>query len=240
MKSQMRSELKKLYSTRTARWLALGVIGMALLAVSSASGQSAAEYAKPLTDQQFFFLNTFSRLLLLVLGIRLVTDEFRYGTAVPTFLSSPNRTRVILSKVFVAGAAGVVIAALGQATMVGSASALFSMNGHELDLGARGVQGMVGGIAAGGIWAVIGVGLGALIRNQVVAIVGSFVWLMALEEIVRTRLGESLGGYLPGQAGFTLALAPDEYWAAGAGIFLAYALVATALGVVWTRMRDIA
>lgn len=240
MNNQMRSELRKLFTTRTVWWLALGVVGMALLATSSVSGQSAAEYAKPLADQQFFFVNMFSRLLLLVLGIRMVTDEFRYGTAVPTFISSPNRTRVIVSKVLVAGVAGMAIAALGQAAMVGSATAVFSMNGHDLEIGTRGLQGIVGGVLAGGIWAVIGVGLGALIRNQVVAIVGSFVWLMAIEEIVRARLGDTLGGFLPGQAGGTLALAPEEYWAAGAAIFLAYGVIATALGLVWTRLRDIA
>jgi len=239
MKNQMRSELRKLTTTRTVRWLTLGVVGMALMAVTSVSGGSAAEYAKPLTEQQFFFLNTFSRLLLIVLGIRMVTDEFRYGTAVPTFIAAPNRTLVVASKVVVAGAAGLVMAALGQAAMFGSATAVFSMNGQELELGARGVQGLVGGVLAGGLWAAIGVGVGAVVRNQVVAIVGSFVWLMALEEIVRVKMGD-LGGFLPGQAGFATALAPDEYWLTAVVTFVVYALVATALGMLFTRVRDVA
>jgi hypothetical protein len=98
----------------------------------------------------------------------------------------------------------------------------------------------MGGVAAGGLWAVIGVGIGAIVRNQVVAIVGVFVWLMALEEMLRTRLGD-LASYLPGQAGFGLSLAFTTKIALfGAAVMLGYAVIGTAVGVFATKRRDVA
>jgi ABC-2 type transport system permease protein len=85
----------------------------------------------------------------------------------------------------------------------------------------------------------IGVGLGLLIRSQVAAVVGGLVWLMAIEEMVRGRLGD-LAGYLPGQAGLgmTLAHRPDILLHA-ALILAAYVLVTGTLGVVVMRRRDV-
>jgi ABC-type transport system involved in multi-copper enzyme maturation permease subunit len=130
MKAQLVSEARKLLSTRAVYWFLLGAMGLSVMAVLSVSGQPASEVAKPLHEQQFYFLSTFVKLLIVVVGIRLVTDEYRFGTAMPTFTFSPRRGTVIAAKAIVAGAAGVAIALISLATLLVTAFGLFAMNGN--------------------------------------------------------------------------------------------------------------
>lgn len=240
MKAQLISEVRKLASTRTVLWFVLGAIGLMIMSVLSVSGQFGPATERPLQEQQFFFLGTFVKLLIVVVGIRMMTDEYRFGTVVPTFTHSPRRSRVVAAKAIVGAVTGVLIAAIAMAILVGSALAFFAMNDATLEIGTAGIRAMVGGVMAGGLWAVIGVGIGAIVRNQVVAIVGTFVWLMAIEEIIRPKLGD-LGNFLPGQGGFALALGQRPSWMwIGLATMLGYAMAASVGAVVVSRRSDIA
>jgi hypothetical protein len=88
-------------------------------------------------------------------------------------------------------------------TAVGSAIA--ASDGTSLQLGPDAWRSLAGTTFAGAAWGLIGLGLGTLIRSQIVATVGGLVWLMGIEDAVRGWLGD-LGGYLPGQAGLALAI----------------------------------
>lgn len=240
MKAQVLSEARKLLSTRTTYLFLAGAVGMSILAVTSVSGQPASEMAKPFEEQQFYFLYTFVKILIIVLGIRVVTDEFRYGTVMPTFTFSPRRLTVVGAKALVAAAAGTAIAIASLAVLVGSAAAVFSMNGATLAFGEGAARALGGAVLAGGLWAVIGVGIGAAVRNQVIAIVGALVWLMALEEMLRSRLGD-FGGYLPGQNGIVLSLGFTlRATVVSAVVMVAYAVAGLIVGGFVARRIDIA
>jgi hypothetical protein len=95
------------------------------------------------------------------------------------------------------------------------------------------------------VYTVIGVGLGALLRNQVGAIVGSLVFLYVIEPIV-AGISAIQGAYkwLPGgaaQAITTNFQAPDllQPWQ-GLLLLLGYGLLAALLGTVLAVRRDIA
>jgi hypothetical protein len=94
------------------------------------------------------------------------------------------------------------------------------------------------------VFAVIGVGVGALLRNQVGAIVGSLVYLYVVEPIIAS-IGATQGAYkwLPGGAVQAITSdfqAPDllEPWA-GVLLLLGYGLVAAFLGAVLAVRRDV-
>jgi ABC-2 type transport system permease protein len=239
MKAQLSSEVRKLLTTRTIYWFVLAAVALSVMAVVSISGQPASEMERPFNEQQFLFLSTFVKLFIVVVGIRIVTDEYRYGTVMPTFTFSPRRGRVIAAKAIVGAIAGLIIAVIAEIVLVGTAAVVFSTNGADLAIGSGGIRALIGGVVAGALWAVIGVGIGAIVRNQVVAIVGTFVWLMALEDMLQPRLGD-LGDFLPGAGGFALSMGfSTRISFFGAATLLAYAAVALAAGVLITRKVDV-
>jgi hypothetical protein len=107
----------------------------------------------------------------------------------------------------------------------------------------------VGTVIAGAGYGLIGVGLGALVRNQIAAIVIGLVWIAFVEAIVGLAL-PTVAKYTPGGAvgaltnsvGFnTGGLDPDAYlsmWAGGL-LLLGYAVVITAVAYQVTVKRDV-
>jgi ABC-type transport system involved in multi-copper enzyme maturation permease subunit len=94
------------------------------------------------------------------------------------------------------------------------------------------------------IYAVIGVGLGALLRNQVGAIVGGLVYLFVIEPIIRA-IPATAGAYkwMPGGALEALTATfqgPEllEAWQGGL-LLLGYGLVAAVLGTFLAVRRDV-
>ena len=107
----IRSEFLKLRTTRTAGGLAAGLLAALRVSPSGvrwrthhrpklAMGLSSTEVLIPLL--------LVIPVLVLILGIRSFTDEFRHGSVVPTFLATPERRRVLVAKfVVIAGTAAV-------------------------------------------------------------------------------------------------------------------------------------
>src|SRR5215471_269565 len=93
-----------------------------------------------------------------------------------------------------------------------SSPARYSVTAGALALSARGVEIVLGagdlvllvggGAAAAALWAVIGVGVGALVRNQVVALTGICAWLLLIEGLLAEDLAALGNGarFLPGAA----------------------------------------
>jgi hypothetical protein len=63
---------------------------------------------------------------------------------------------------------------------------------------------IAGGAAAAALWAVMGVSVGALVRNQVAAIADIFVWLQIVENILADS-ASAVSRCLPGALGQALA-----------------------------------
>jgi len=115
-------------------------------------------------------------LLACLLGIVLITSEYYQQTATTTFLQTPKRTRVVAGKL----GAAVVLAALSwlvSTVLSVVAGAVFLHHlGYGAELGQWGVlRAILLNLAAYGIWAVFGVGFGALVRSQLGATVAATV-----------------------------------------------------------------
>ena len=104
---------------------------------------------------------------------------------------------------------------------------------------------ILGGGFGAAVWAVLGTGIGALLRSQIPAVAGLCVWLLLIENILIGNVptaakyapgasGAALAGLMP-NAGTTTLLAP----AIGALLLLGYAAVAAGIGVLAVECRDI-
>jgi hypothetical protein len=141
-----------------------------------------------------------------LLGAMAITAEIRYGTIRPTLLVTPWRSRVVAAKVAASTliGAGFGLAAGGVAAAVGTVA-----------LGARGIEVrldggdyalmLVGGAASAALLAAIGVGVGALVRNQVPALVGVCAWLLFVEGLLVGDTLEDAGRFTPGAAAAALS-----------------------------------
>jgi ABC-type transport system involved in multi-copper enzyme maturation permease subunit len=182
-----------------------------------------------------------------LLGALSITSEIRHGTIRPTFLVTPQRARVLTAKVlgsmFFGGAFGLIATALA----VGVGSAALRARGIEsqLDGGAYALF-LAGGTAAAALWAAIGVGLGAVVRNQVPTLIGICAWLLFVEGVLVSDLIGALGDvgrFAPGAAAAAISgQDPDKLVAPAVGLVLLvlYAAAAALAGSFATARRDVA
>jgi ABC-2 type transport system permease protein len=185
---------------------------------------------------------TIAPLFGLLLGLRSFTDEFRYGSIVPTLLASPVRRRVLGAKLVATAGGGVALSLAAMAITIAIGVPLLITKGVDVTWSTGALAEVAGRlVGATVLWTAVGVGLGLAVRHQVAAIVGALVWLLAAEGIL-SGLVPDVAKYFPGAAGFAIVginaadlLAPSL----GAVLLGGYAVAAVAAGGVLMQRRDI-
>ena len=241
----LRSELFKQRSTRTTLLLFVTMVALVALVVAMhVLAPSAASLATRSMQLRVFQVGSGIGMLFAGLaGAMSITAELRYGTIRPTFLVSPRRGTVIAAKLIVGFLTGIIFGLLAQGIMAAAATAAFSARGVVNTLGADDyVQILLGGAAAATLWSAIGLGIGAVVRNQIGAIVGLCAWALLVESIV-VGFVPSVGRFLPGASGLALAGVGDGKLlgpVTGALVLSGYAAVLAAAGWVVMARRDVA
>jgi ABC-2 type transport system permease protein len=236
------AEIFKLRTTRTFYGLVGGSLALVLtivILVTALVNFSAND--RPLTDMMG--IAGFVQVFALMLGILSITTEFRHGTITPSLLVVPNRVRLVLAKL---GASVAVGLALGLISTVLVALIVKGIGGvRDLDTSGDVVPLIIGGTIATGLFAALGVGVGAVMRNQVGAIIGSLVYLFVLENLLQIIPGVDdvlskygIGGVSSGLSGSD---EPNDLLAQlPAGLlFAAYCAVFVVAGILLMRERDI-
>jgi ABC-2 type transport system permease protein len=249
----VRAEWTKLFTTRVWIGLLLGACLMvagfsALITGFAGQTQNGQPGLPPVGDPQFeqvaFAVSTNATVLFLILGIIGMTQEYRHRTATPTFLTEPRRWHVVVAKL-----AAYALVAVPFALVV----LLVNVLVVEIYAGARGAAPALNSDNLEVLWssglvlviyALIGVGIGALFRNQVGAIVGGLVYLFVVEPVIRSIPATS-GAYkwLPGgaQEAMTATLQGPELLGAWQGglLLVGYGLLAALLGTLLAVRRDV-
>jgi ABC-type transport system involved in multi-copper enzyme maturation permease subunit len=244
MRSQIASEFRKLATTRSIYAMAAGlavIVGLGVVAIVTDTG--AGDMAGPLERQAFLHVSlTIAPLFGLLLGLRSFTDEFRYGSIVPTLLASPDRRKVIGAKLVATAGGGVALTLAATAVSIAIGVPLLVAKGVEVTWSASAMAEVVGRlIGATVLWTAIGVGVGLAVKHQVAAIAGALVWLLAAEAIF-SGLVPNVAKYFPGAAGFAVVgINPAELLTPVMGALLlgGYAAVAVTAGAVVMQRRDI-
>jgi len=245
MTAQLRSELLKQRSIPTTLGLFVGLLGLVLLAVVlHGVGLPASDLAT--RDNQLMVLGRgelLGALFAALLGAMSITAEIRHGTIRPTFLVNPSLGRVVAAKVGVSTLVGGGFGLAASALATGAGVAALGARGIEVPLdGGDYALLVVGGTAASALWAAIGVGIGAIVRDQAPTLIAISAWLLFVEGLFGGNLAD-VSKFAPG----TLAMAvsgqePDTLLAPGLALFLlaAYAAAAAVAGAIATERRDVA
>jgi ABC-2 type transport system permease protein len=250
----VRAEWTKLFTTRVWIGLLLGGCAMAggfaalftgFAGQSGDNGQALPPVGTAQYEQAAFAVSANATILMLILGIIGMTQEYRHRTATPTFLVAPRRGRVVAAKLAAYGLAAVPMGLLIVAVDVAVVMIYAGARGATPSLSGDNLRVLGGAWAALVIYTVIGVGIGALLRNQVGAIVGALVYLFVVEGIVIRSIPAIAPAFkwLPGGAleAMTATLNNTELLSAWQGglLLLGYGLLAALLGTVLAVRRDV-
>jgi ABC-2 type transport system permease protein len=241
------SELLKLRSTRTAIALIASVVGLVVLIGLIATITADFEQDEVFTVD-LLGIAGFAQVFALILGILAVTTEFRHGTITPTLVVAPDRVRLVLAKLVAHVLAGLILGVL--AVGLTTAIVLITLSSRDIDAGLTSqeiTEVVFGLILATALWAALGVGLGALVRNQVGAIVGALGWALLVENLLTIipTVGDWVQKY--GLNGVTNALSSIESevtgdvlsQAAGGALLVAYTAAFVIAGALAMRRRDV-
>jgi hypothetical protein len=250
MTALVRAEFRKVTTTRL--WLWMLVLGVAM---TGATTSAAIGFAEPgplslqtAAGQRTVFAQATATLVVVgILGIVALTGEFTYQTAAPTFLATPRRGRVVFAKLLTYATAGLAYAAAGTTTVLAVGLPWLAAKHVDVVLSGTDLARTLGGVALEvAFYAVLGVGLGCLMRNQIAAIVGFVVYLFLLGPILSgVHATSEVEQYLPYQAGNALGRLTSSVdaamlgQAAGGLVLLAWALAFAVLGTRVAIRRDI-
>ena len=182
--------------------------------------------------------------LALLLGIILVTNEFRHGTIARTLLATPRRGRFVVAKLLTGATVGVwlTIAALAVAlvtTLIWLGALDIPLEPGELGDGAW--RAFVAALVAG----VLGAAVGGAVHSQVGALVGTLMWIFVLEPICWVLLAlldvDAVADYLPAAAlgGMVDSEGEGLSWLRSVGVACGWVAVAAVLAFLRTNRRDV-
>ncbi|MBA3621441.1 MAG: hypothetical protein H0W51_03850 [Euzebyales bacterium] len=187
-------------------------------------------------------------LLALVLGIVIGAADLRHRTATQTFLATPRRGRVVVAKMVVAAAAGLLYGIVAQVATVMAAAPVVLARGAALRLSDNEVvRSLVLGVPGIAVWCVIGVALGILLRNQIAAILVAVIYVFVGDLLIAGLLSlADLDGAVPYTPNNASTAAVEGFipfelleWWAGLIVLLAYGVFIALLGWLVGRRRDI-
>lgn len=246
MRAQVRSEIAKLTSTRTTTGLAVALVGVVVLAVALHGYGMGDANLRASSDQLTFLMGwgvVIGNLFAGLAGALSFTAEVRYGTIRPTLMTTPRRGRVVAAKALASGGTGLAFGLLATAVAAGAGRLALSARGVDvaIDAGQYALF-LSGGAVAGALWAVVGLGVGAVVRAQVPTVVAMTAWVLFLEGLL-VENAPGLGRFAPGALGQALAgLRPDSLLAPalGGALLAVYAAASLAAGTLVTTRRDFA
>jgi ABC-type transport system involved in multi-copper enzyme maturation permease subunit len=261
----IRSELRKFFSTRLWWGMAIGIFlaGAAFATLfgflltsdqPSLGGPGGIPTGSPTQIASTVYVGGISvgYLLLLTIGVLQIGSEYRHKTISGTFLATPNRLEAMLAK---------VVALLGIGALYGLVSLLGSVSVGAFVLTVRDQDAFPSGtilrtlalsLLVLGLWALIGLGIGILIPNQVAALlIGVGVaWIvepllgfaMSYWEFGRDHVAQFLPSSATNAVINSVQNTPDEVrleWWAAALVLGAYAALLSGFGIWRTTRSDI-
>lgn len=249
----MKSEWAKLTSTKTTLILLLSSVGLTVMYVATyallagfdnGNGSTLPPLTEEMSVRMVYSSLGSAYVIVLVFGILIFTMEHRHRTLTSTFLATPHRWQVIAAKFVIGAVWGVIFAVINLAASLPVAQWLVNSRPHYEIPTQDIIDVSVGVVVAFALYAILGVAIGALVRNQIAAIVGALVWVMLIEAIFIAVL-PSVGKWMPAGAasGMLQARALDgaSYLepVQGGLLLLAYAVVLAAVAAATTNKSDV-
>ncbi len=270
MGGAIKSEVRKIFTTRLWWGLLVALVlvsgGLSALFASLVGTKVAGNDA---SDNPFLhmtlgtaqliysagFVYNLTPLLPLALGVILITQEFRHQTISSTFLATPRRPQVLVSKSVAIVVIGIVYGVVHVVASAGFGALVLGIKGESTYFGHGDVwRTFAISVLLFVLWALLGFGFGMLVRNQVAAVFISlgvaFIAHIALSIVFGALNWDTPPKFLPDNLSVGMLVTsdptggaggPSPYfdWQVNAVILLGYAVVLSVIGSMLLSRRDI-
>ncbi|RAX19254.1 hypothetical protein DRB06_14180 [Actinomyces sp. Z5] len=236
-------------------WVLVG-----LVTFNIARGYSDGQIADVAFGYVYSYVGRSGYILPFLIGVLVATQMFRHHTVARLVFYSSSRLRMYLNQAAAGLGISLIVAVVTVFGAVAIIAGVFGLVGADAALGEATYWLMsLRTVAAFALWALIGVGLGMLLRNQVAAVATVFIFAILIEPTVTAMCNESeslqnVGQYLPGGANWSAVWPVDPIagntsemvqaglsWVGGLAVLAVYGAVMLVCGyIVSLRRRDIA
>lgn len=193
MSRLLTAELLKLRTTRTFLVFVLVALGLSLLICVLIATLTDDPTADDATDAAF---TDVSSPFILLLGVVATTGEWRHRTIASTVLAAPDRVRLMVAKALAYAAAGVILSLIVSVSTYLVATIILSSRGAPTPELGEVLDLLWRSLILAAYFGALGVGIGAIVRNQPTAIVIVLVVSFVVEPTLIT-LAEDVGQFAP-------------------------------------------
>jgi ABC-2 type transport system permease protein len=241
----VRAELRKLTTTKIPwGFLAVLVVLSAVTAAAVVWGTDAdgsKGFISTAEDQQS--LTAFGANAMIIAGLFgaiAVSREYGHGTVVPTFLAAPRRHRAVLAQYTAVLLGGALLGLVGAALTVAGVAAALPTTDHGFLMSAGTVtQVLAASTFMGASGAVLGAGIGAIVRNMGGAVTGAVLLLLVIPPLVVQLAPEAIS-WVPGAlVGVLSGLGGDVAMLTAVLVVVIWGAVPAAVGLVLVQRRDV-
>ena len=173
-------------------------------------------------------------------GAIAVAREYGHNTVVPTFLTSPKRYRAVLAQLTAVTLAGAILGLIGETLVIGAVAGALPFTDYGFMLSTGGVAQLLGAATwAGAAGALLGAGLGALVRNVGGAVTAAVVLLFIVPPLA-VQLINDAASWIPDTLTRVVAGVGEQVSVPAAlAALAAWALIPAALGLLAVQRRDV-
>lgn len=245
MQRLIRSEFRKLTTTKMPV-VFFGVLvviaalnAFAVIAGTDMDGSKA--FIATAADQQSlmaFAANAFMGAGLF--GAMAVAREYAHHTVVPTFLASPRRHRAVIAQLVAVGGVGGLLSLAGAGLIVTAVALSLPTTDYGFLVPAETVVRIIAASAfAGTAGAILGAGIGLLVRNTGGAVTATVLFLIVGPPLI-VQLANGTSPWMPGVLAAVLSgTATDIAVPAALAATAAWACVPAVIGLLAVQRRDV-
>lgn len=244
------AEFVKLRSTQVWFWLLLAAAALAALSIVAGIAGASPPIRTRHDVQELFLASALAYVAVFVLGVLGITTEFRYKTITSTVLTTPSRWTVVGAKMIAYALVGAAYSVICLAIQLAIALPWLAADGVTIDAGNTLPRVLGSVFLVVSLYGLIGIGVGALIKNQIVAVSVGVIWVLILTGLLTLIPGvRAVYPYTSnGGAAAMLALNHDDRvinnvtvlpWWGGLLVMIAWAAIPAIIGASLSMTRDI-
>ncbi len=239
----LRSEWIKLSTLRSTKVI-VGLTALVSAAIAAALASTATDDSL-LASELFIYPLPLVAMLAAVAGILMFTTEAQHGTLTVMLTARPARWVIVTAKAVTVVLVGAALGVIGMVSGFAGAALGGVGLGDTADLASRSLWALLYIVLA----AVIGLGVGMIVRHSAGAISGLLMWSFVVESLFAPALPDAVVHFLPFSAGYRLLDAGPNFEAPVvipvelaraqyALIFAGYAVISLAVGTWLLYRRD--